>query len=108
MTSEILLTPNYFIKNVPIPKIAFPTLILLAVCYTIHLTVILMHERRILQSQYAFMINSVSAFAVFTCMHDASHGSIATVSSGVRFLVLINLIFYLIFHLSQIKFQRTI
>lgn len=68
------------------PPIAYPTLVLTLCCISIELYVGQLLLSGTIAPVTATIINTIVIFAVFTPMHDASHGSIATVKSGHRYL----------------------
>ncbi len=76
MSSTI--TPDIIKKIVHIPKIAWPTVILCFSCAIVEVLVILALYNNLLSKYLAFSLNIPIIFAVFTPMHDSSHGSVAT------------------------------
>lgn len=72
-----LFTPGNINKVVTIPDIAWPTIFLFVVAFGVHIfTLVNLYLRRIPEFM-ACAINTFAIFAVFTPMHDASHGSVA-------------------------------
>ena len=86
MGKENIFTPSVVRKIVPIPPIAWPTITLsLFSIGGIIVSIYFLHLRK-LSTFAALIINSVLIFIVFTPMHDAAHGSLATVASGFKIL----------------------
>jgi fatty acid desaturase len=73
---------------VTVPSIAWPTIIvwLAAILIQTVATYVYCSYDNILQPWQVVAINAYASFLVFTPMHDGCHGSIATVSSGYRWL----------------------
>lgn len=78
------LTQDYFIKNLEAPAVAWPTLVLLTACYATHIVVGYLYYTAVISCYTAVLVNFVSAFVVFTPMHDAAHKSILSEASRVR------------------------
>jgi beta-carotene hydroxylase len=76
------LTTDYFIKNLYVPAVAWPTVALLSVCWVTHLTVAYLYHSGSITAPLAVIVNFASSFAVFTPMHDAAHKSIFSASSA--------------------------
>jgi beta-carotene hydroxylase len=70
----------------PIPNIAWPTILLLLASYGGIVSSIYLFRSHIISLLQMGTINTVMIFLMFTPMHDAAHGSIATVNSGCRWL----------------------
>lgn len=84
-------TPAQITKIVDIPLIAWPTLVLTGVCIVIELCTIWLLHTNVISRPVALIINTVTIYAVFTPMHDASHGSVGS----RQFSFLNNLVGYL-------------
>jgi beta-carotene hydroxylase len=68
------------------PPVAYPTLLLTVACIAVEICVVSLMHAGAISPLTGTAINTVAIFGVFTPMHDASHGSIATVRSGHRYL----------------------
>jgi beta-carotene hydroxylase len=75
-------TPAQISKIVPRPSIAWPTILLTLGCAVTEVTVIYLMHNNVIPGYCATILNSFVIYAVFTPMHDASHGSVATASHG--------------------------
>jgi beta-carotene hydroxylase len=67
-----------------VPDIAWPTLLLVLTCLSVLTWVILGLYRNQLSPIVAMLVMTCCNFAIFTPMHDAAHGSIFSVNSGLR------------------------
>lgn len=67
---------------VTLPAIAWPTLALTACGVAAHATAAYMHASAAVSTPAAFALATLAIFLLFTPMHDAAHGSVATASSG--------------------------
>lgn len=76
-TASKLFTPGNIGKIITIPDIAWPTVALFLVALGTHVTTINLLHAGVISNALACAINTVAIFAVFTPMHDASHGSVA-------------------------------
>ena len=71
---------------VHIPSIAWPTIVLAMVSISLHTLTTYLFFTKVLSIYQVITVNTICSFLAFTPMHDACHGSIATVKSGVRWL----------------------
>lgn len=78
------LTQDFFIKNLDVPAVAWPTVALLVACWMNHLTVAYLYHTGSVTAPLAVIVNFASSFAVFTVMHDAAHKSIFSKVSSAR------------------------
>ena len=78
---------NYINKIIgSVPSIAYPTLILCLICIALHLFSTLFYIYGNCPKSFVILVNSLAAYVIFTPMHDACHGSIASVGSGHHYL----------------------
>lgn len=86
MTKHNIFTPATVREIVAIPPIAWPTVLLSLLSISGLIVSIYFLHLRELSICAALAINSVLIFIIFTPMHDAAHGSLATVASGWKIL----------------------
>lgn len=84
-------TPAQIKAIVDVPKIAWPTVLLVLICSTIQLVVLRSLHFGLIPGWVALLINTIAVYTVFTPMHDASHGSVGSrefsfLNSGVGLL----------------------
>lgn len=72
-----LLTPEKVRSLVTVPTVAVPTVLLAAICASGVAMTSAAFQMRIISRCVCFVINTILIFAIFTPLHDASHGSIA-------------------------------
>ena len=77
-------SPAQIAKYVSIPTIAWPTVLLVGNCCICIVGVAICLQKGFVSPYFASTVNTVLIFAVFTPMHDAAHGSVAT--SRFRFV----------------------
>ena len=83
MSQNPTLTDSCFIKNIKVPKYAWPTIFLALSCLLIHPTLIYFTYKSTISLSFAFIVNTLVIYCAFTPLHDVVHGSIAS-SAGIR------------------------
>ena len=71
-------TPSQIGQIVKIPLIAWPTILLTLGCIAVEVTVFFLLHNNLINCYLALGINTIIVYGVFTPMHDASHGSVAS------------------------------
>jgi beta-carotene hydroxylase len=71
------LTLSKIEKIVLLPDIAWPTIILVVLGVCLEFLIICLLYYDVIHKYFAFLSNSLVIYALFTPMHDASHGSVA-------------------------------
>jgi beta-carotene hydroxylase len=70
------------LRVVQLPKTAWPTVVLTAVGVSCHIGVACLMAGHHISKFCATVMASLCIYLLFTPMHDAAHGSVATASSG--------------------------
>ena len=84
-----------------IPSIAWPTVILILACVATQIGIMILFHYGAVDSNFTAIVNTIAAFAAFTPMHDAAHGSVA---KG-QFRIINNFVGYLSSFCFPVPFQ---
>ena len=85
-SNENILTFASVSKVAIAPEIAWPTVLLCISCWLTRFLILQAYLNSLISTQIALILSTIIIFVSFTPMHDAVHGSVATVKGGQKWL----------------------